>query len=213
MLREAFVLVNEFVYLALVYFVGSGVTVLPGTFRRELIPASLLVLAYIAYATLYLIYGSIVQFTIGMISLGLLVRVCRMTSFAASRIASAAHDLRLSRRALQVPCAKLRAVLLVRKATSALLVLAAVGSLLASILFSSYFWVSEIYNKSIKLFYLVAVLYAFRCTRTNVALYEPMPHAQQAIEELNWREGAASGMAGIECWCLVTAPGNVFYVS
>lgn len=224
MLMNGFVLANEFLYLALIYFISSGIMLLSEIFSaRDLILIALFLAIYTVYVILYLLYGSVMQFLVAIIYLVMLIYTCRITSFAASKIASVMHDLQQSphsgRPQLEIPQRKLQAVFLVRKSTIGLLVLLAAGSLMASILFSSYFWIAEIYNKSIKLAYLFILLYIFRCTNFNVVLYEPMPCTQsdiQGLEELNLREISTNTLSAEifspNNWCLVLAPGDNFYV-
>eukprot|EP00826_Nyctotherus_ovalis_P055791 TRINITY_DN7446_c0_g1_i6.p1 TRINITY_DN7446_c0_g1~~TRINITY_DN7446_c0_g1_i6.p1 ORF type:complete len:260 (-),score=42.47 TRINITY_DN7446_c0_g1_i6:164-943(-) len=223
-LMNGVVLANEFLYLALIYFISSGIMLLAGIFSvKDLVLIALFLAFYAVYAILYLLYGSVVQFLFAIIYLVMMIYTCRITSFTASKIASVMHDLQQSphssRSQLDIPQRKLQAVFLVRKCTIGLLVLLAAGSLMASILFSSYFWVAEIYNKNIKLIYLFILLYIFRCTSFNVVLYEPMPCTQsdiQALEELNLRELSTNTLSteifSLDNWCLVFVPGENFYI-
>ena len=219
---KIFVLINEFLYLSLIYFISTGILLLPNVFSlKDLALIGLFIAIYTMYSALYLIYGSIMNILLGIIYLILIVYVCRITSFVASKIASAMYDLQQSSNhsELVIPQRKLHATFLIRKTTITLLILLVVGSLLAIILFSSFFWIAEIYNKSIKLVYLFVLLYTFRCTNFNVILYDPIPCVQsmvRGIEELYLRElisdALSSGIFNLDGWCLVSTPGNNFYV-
>jgi hypothetical protein len=221
-LSKVFVLLNEFLYLALIYFISTGILLLPEVFSsKDLILISLLVVIYTMYSMLYIIYGSIMNLLLGVLYLILAIYACRITTFTASKIASVMHDLQQSSNhsELNIPKRKLNTVFLIRKTTIALLVFLIIGSLLATILSSSYFWIAEIYNKSIKLIYLFMLLYIFRCTKFNVMLYDPIPCVQsilQGIEELYLREltdnTLSSNTFNLDGWYLVSAPGNSFYV-
>ena len=119
--------------------------------------------------------------------------------------------------ALLIPQQELRSVNAIKFYTLVVLILMIIASLFAQFLFSIYTWVSELYEQLIKMFYLLILLYVFRSTKYNSALYEPMPVPQRNTRkslELNswdnqWNNHQAQNKSyKLSSFYLVDAPRN-----
>ena len=162
--------------LMLAVFVSTGVVLISGIVMiKDLLVIIILLTLYAIYAILYVLYGPVVNFFMALIYLISLIYVCKRSALIISKMTSAIYDMEhsghVNANELAIPTRKLEVIYWFRAHSLILFTVLIGGNLVGIALFASYSWIPELYNQSIEVFYLLSLLYLFRCTAANDILY------------------------------------------
>ena len=146
---------------------------------RDYFIITLFAVLYAIYSMLYVIYGPISSFLSVLIFLVMFIYGCKIAAYVTSNLSSLIYDLENSEIQLhdiiEILRKKLNTAYWLKIYTLALLWLLIAGSVLNSIMFLNYTWISVVYNQIINAGYICILLYIFRCTEFNLPIYQNVP--------------------------------------